>query len=132
MPLRAPSVFNFFRPGYVPPQTQLANQNLVAPEFQILTEPTVVSYINYMAGTVNNARNIKADYSYEKSIASDPAALVAHLNLCLAAGNVSVANQNLISSAITSIAATTDAGVLNRIYAAILMVMSSPDYLVQR
>ena len=132
MPLRAPSVFNFFRPGYVPPQTQLANQNLVAPEFQILTEPTVVSYINYMAGTVNNARNIKADYSYEKSIASDPAALVAHLNLCLAAGNVSVANQSLISSAITSIAATTDAGVLNRIYAAILMVMSSPDYLVQR
>jgi hypothetical protein len=85
-----------------------------------------------MAGTVNNARNIKADYSYEKSIASDPAALVAHLNLCLAAGNVSVANQSLISSAITSIAATTDAGVLNRIYAAILMVMSTPDYLVQR
>ncbi len=132
MPLRATSVFNFFRPGYVPPQTQLANQNLVAPEFQILTEPTVVSYINYMAGTVNNARNIKADYSYEKSIATDPVALVAHLNLCLAAGNVTMANQSLIANAITSIAITTDAGLMNRIYAAILMIMSSPDYLVQR
>ena len=132
MPLRAPSVFNFFRPGYMPPQTQLAAQNLLAPEFQILTEPTVVSYINYMAGTVNNARNVKADYSYEKTLAADPVSLVAHLNLCLAAGNVSDANLSLISSAVGSISAATDAGVLNRIYAAILMLMSSPDYLIQR
>ena len=132
MPLRAPSVFNFFRPGYMPPQTQLAAQNLLAPEFQILTEPTVVSYINYMAGTVNNARNVKADYSYEKTLAADPVSLVAHLNLCLAAGNVSEANLSLISSAVGSISAATDAGVLNRIYAAILMLMSSPDYLIQR
>jgi hypothetical protein len=132
MPLRAASVFNFFRPGYVPPQTQLAAQNLLAPEFQILTEPTVVSYINYMAGTVNNARNVKADYTYEKTLATDPASLVAHLNLCLAAGNVSDANLSLISGAVSSISATTDAGVLNRIYAAILMIMSSPDYLIQR
>jgi len=132
MPLRAASVFNFFRPGYVPPQTQLAAQNLLAPEFQILTEPTVVSYINYMAGTVNNARNVKADYTYEKTLATDPASLVAHLNLCLAAGNVSDANLSLIASSLGSISATTDAGVLNRIYAAILMIMSSPDYLIQR
>jgi len=132
MPLRAASVFNFFRPGYVPPQTQLAAQNLLAPEFQILTEPTVVSYINYMAGTVNNARNVKADYTYEKTLATDPASLVAHLNLCLAACNVSDANLSLISGAVSSISATTDAGVLNRIYAAILMIMSSPDYLIQR
>jgi uncharacterized protein (DUF1800 family) len=132
MPLRAPSVFNFFRPGYMPPQTQLATQSLLAPEFQILTEPTVVSYINYMAGTVNNARNVKADYSYEKTLATDPVSLVAHLNLCLAAGNVSDANLSLISTAIASISATTDAGLLNRIYAAILMLMSSPEYLIQR
>jgi len=132
MPLRAPSVFNFFRPGYVPPRTQLASQNLLAPEFQILTEPTVVGYINYMAGTVNNARNVKADYGDEKALALDPARLVAHLNLCLAAGNLSDANQTLIAASIASISATTDAGVLNRVYAAILMLMSSTEYLIQR
>ena len=132
MPLRASSVFNFFRPGYIPPQTQLAAQNLVAPEFQILTEPTVVSYINYMAGTVNNARNVKADYTYEKTLATDAVSLVAYLNLCLAAGNVSDANLSLISGAVGGISAATDAGVLNRIYAAILLIMSSPDYLIQR
>jgi len=132
MPLRSPSVFNFFRPGYVPPNTQLASQNLVAPEFQILTEPTVIGYVNYMAGTVNNARNIKADYMTEKTLATDPAALVAHLNLCLASGALTTANQTLIVNAITSISAATEAGLLNRIYAAVLMVMSSTDYLIQR
>ena len=132
MPMRSPSVFNFFRPGYVPPNTQVASQNLVAPEFQILTEPTVVGYVNYMAGTVNNARNIKADYSTEKALATNPAALVSHLNLCLASGALTPANQSLIVNAITSISATTETGLLNRIYAAVLMVMSSTDYLIQR
>ena len=32
-PLRAPSVFNFFRPGYVPPGTALATADATAPEF---------------------------------------------------------------------------------------------------
>jgi uncharacterized protein (DUF1800 family) len=132
MPMRSPSVFNFFRPGYVPPNTQVASQNLVAPEFQILTEPTVVGYVNYMAGTVNNARNIKADYSTEKALATDPAALVAHLNLCLASGALTTNSQSLMVNAITSISAATETGLLNRIYAAVLMVMSSTDYLIQR
>ena len=132
MPMRSPSVFNFFRPGYVPPNTLAAAQNLVAPEFQILTEPTVVGYINYMAGTVNNARNIKADYSTEKALATDPTALVAHLNLCLASGALTSTSQSLIVNAITSISAATETGLLNRIYAAVLMVMSSTDYLIQR
>jgi hypothetical protein len=110
----------------------VASQNLVAPEFQILTEPTVVGYVNYMAGTVNNARNIKADYSTEKALATDPAALVAHLNLCLASGALTTNSQSLIVNAITSISAATETGLLNRIYAAVLMVMSSTDYLIQR
>jgi uncharacterized protein (DUF1800 family) len=131
MPMRSPSVFNYFRPGYVPPNTQVSAQNLVAPEFQILTEPTVVGYINYMAGTVNNARNIKADYSTEKALATDPTALVAHLNLCLASGALTSTSQSLIVNAITSISAATETGLLNRIYAAVLMVMSSTDYLIQ-
>jgi uncharacterized protein (DUF1800 family) len=132
MPMRSPTVFNYFRPGYVPPNTQLASQNLVAPEFQILTEPTVVSYVNYMAGTVNNARNIKADYTYEKTIAADATVLVNHLNLCFASGALTSANQGLIVSALSTISTATEAGLLNRIYAAILLVMSSTDYLIQR
>jgi hypothetical protein len=38
-PLRSPSVFNFFRPGYVPPNSRSASAGITAPEFQITTEP---------------------------------------------------------------------------------------------
>ncbi len=47
-PLRSPSVFNFFRPGYVPPNTAIGAQALVAPEFQITNETSVAGYVNYM------------------------------------------------------------------------------------
>ena len=132
MPLLAPSVFNFFRPGYVPPNTALSTQKLVAPEFQIATEPTVTGYINYMAGTVNNARNVQADYSNELLLASTPAALVASLSLTLTAGALSDANQALIAQAIASMPDGTAAARNNRVYAAVLLVMASADYLIQR
>jgi len=132
MPLYAPSVFNYFRPGYAPPNTALLQAGLVAPELQIADEPSVVGYVNYMAGTVNNARVVKADYSTEKALAATPATLIDHLNLHLAAGAISAANRTLMTQAVTTIAATTDAGLLNRVYAAIVLVMSSNDYLIQQ
>ena len=132
MPLYAPSVFNYFRPGYAPPNTALIQSKLVAPELQITDEPSVVGYVNYMAGTVNNARVVKVDYTTEKALAATPSALIDHLNLHVAAGAISTTNRTLMTQAITSIAATTDAGLLNRVYAAIVLVMSSNDYLVQQ
>ena len=132
MPLYAPSVFNYFRPGYSPPNTALSQTQLVAPELQIADEPSVVGYVNYMAGTVNNARVVKVDYSTEKALAATPATLIDHLNLHLAAGAISASNRTLMTQAVTTIAATTDAGLLNRVYAAIVLVMSSNDYLLQQ
>jgi uncharacterized protein (DUF1800 family) len=46
MPLDAPSVFNWFRPGYVPPSSSIAAANLVAPEFQIFDEVMVKAWID--------------------------------------------------------------------------------------
>jgi hypothetical protein len=92
----------------------------------------VVGYINYLAGTVNNARGIKVDYSYELTLATDAGALVTWLNQSLAGGALEAANLTLITQAVTSIAATTDAGKLNRVYAALTLVMASTDYLVQK
>lgn len=91
-----------------------------------------MGYVNYMAGTVNNARVVKVDYTTEKALAATPSALVDHLSLHLAAGAISAANRSLMTQAITTIAATTDAGLLNRVYAAIVLVMGSNDYLVQQ
>ena len=47
-PLRSPSVFNFYRPGYVAPGTRAAAGGLVAPEMQIVHETTTAGYVNYM------------------------------------------------------------------------------------
>ncbi|MGH6624302.1 MAG: DUF1800 domain-containing protein, partial [Burkholderiaceae bacterium] len=49
-PMRAPSVFNFYRPGYVPPNSGIATASLVAPEFQIIGETAVAGYTNFMQG----------------------------------------------------------------------------------
>ena len=47
-PLRSPSVFNFFRPGFVPPGTPMAARGAAAPEFQIVNESTVAQYVNML------------------------------------------------------------------------------------
>ncbi|MFM7331423.1 MAG: DUF1800 family protein [Brachymonas sp.] len=46
-PLRSPSVFNFFRPGYVPPGI-----GVTAPEFQLVNETTVGGYLNFMQNAI--------------------------------------------------------------------------------
>jgi uncharacterized protein (DUF1800 family) len=48
-PLHAPSVFNFFRPGYTPPQSKGGTQMLVEPEMQLVNETSVTGYVNAMA-----------------------------------------------------------------------------------
>ncbi len=154
-PLRSPSVFNFFRPGYVPPSTALATAKQVAPEFQLVNESSVGGYLNYMQNVIRNgiyvnfpdiAQNsgsdtskngyeIKASYSNEMAIATDADALVARINLLMCAGQLSAATVKLIADALKATpvtAASTEAVKLNRIAAAILLVMASAEYLVQK
>jgi uncharacterized protein (DUF1800 family) len=132
-PGHAPSVFNFFRPGYTPPGTAIAAAGRVAPEFQITNEPSVVSYVNYMQSLiVNGAGEAKPDYSSLASIATDSQLLLAELNLVLAANQISAATIALMKTALDTMSTATAAGINNRIYAAILLVMASPEYLVLR
>ena len=48
-PMRSASVFNFFRPRYTPPVTELARRGLVAPELQITDETSIAGYLNFVA-----------------------------------------------------------------------------------
>jgi hypothetical protein len=52
--------------------------------------------------------------------------------LLLCAGQLSNASQTLILSALNAMAITSDVQKRNRVYAAVLMVMASADYLVQK
>jgi hypothetical protein len=138
-PLRSPSVFNFFRPGYVPPQTAFATAGATAPEFQLVNESTVAGYLNYMQGAIRNGLlisggvpDIAANYARELQLVNDPAALVARISLLLAAGQVGAATQAAVRDAVAAVAATTDAGRLNRVAAAVFLTMASPEYLAQK
>jgi uncharacterized protein (DUF1800 family) len=130
-PLRSGSVFNFFRPGYVPPNSAVGTAGLVAPEFQITNESSVVGYLNYMQGVVKNgAGDLKSAYTALLPLADTPAALVDELNVVMAAGQLSSATTTLITTAVTAIAATTDATRLNRIYAALVLVLAAPEFII--
>jgi uncharacterized protein (DUF1800 family) len=132
-PLRSGSVFNFFRPGYVPPNSPIGNAGLVAPEFQITNESSVVGYVNYMQSVVKNgAGDVKADYASLMPLADNAQALLDELNLLLAAGQLSPATLALMQGAIGSMAAGTDPARLNRIYAALLLVLAAPEFVIQK
>ena len=47
-PLRAPSVFNFFRHGYVAPGTETGAAGMTAPELQIVNASSTPGYANFM------------------------------------------------------------------------------------
>ncbi len=127
---RSPSVFNFFRPGYTPPNSAVATANLVAPEFQITNEPSVIAYLNYMRSLIQNGTgDFKADYTTILTKAADSQALLDEVNLLVAANQVSAATIAQIKTAIDSIASATPTDLNNRVYAAILLVMASPEYL---
>jgi len=132
-PLRSSSVFNFFRPGYVPPNTALASAALVGPEFQITNESTVAGYINFMTATVRSGiADVLPNYTAELTLVNDTTALTDRLNLLLCAGQLSSATLASISAAIGTIDTSTLTGQQNRVYAAVLLTMASPQYIVQK
>jgi uncharacterized protein (DUF1800 family) len=137
-PLRSPSVFNFYRPGYVPPKTAIAAAGLVAPEFQIHNESSTVSYLNYLSDWVGDKFGYGAivpNYSALLPIAADVAKLVDWVNLYLTANQLSANTVKLINESVASLpvtASSPDPTKLQRVYAAVLLVMACPEYIVQK
>jgi uncharacterized protein (DUF1800 family) len=132
-PLRAPSVFNWFRPDYAPPG-EIMRRGLAAPEFQITHETTVTGYANFISNTVErgygfNQTNIKSDYIPEMVLAANPAVLLDHLNLLLVAGRMTTGTRQIILDAVNALPAS-DAK--NRVYTAIALTMVSPEFIVQK
>ncbi len=133
-PMHSPSVFNFFRPGYVPTNSDLGKYNLNGPEFQITNESTVSGYVNFMQRAVSGQilPDLKPNYGTLTAIAADSGALLDEINLVLAAGELSTATLATLKAAVDTISAANDAGKLNRVYAALTLVLASPEYIVQK
>ena len=153
-PMHSPTVFNFFKPDYQAAGSQMTAAGKVAPEFGIVNESTVAGYINYMAGVIGNGitfsyqdrlntsppdythftnSTITAPYTQELAQttngAIDPTKLVNRLNLLMCANQLSSTTVAAIVSALSSMSG---AASMDKVKYAILMVMSCPEYLVQK
>ncbi len=132
-PFRSPTVFNFFRPGYVPSGGPLAAQAITVPEFQLLNESSIAGYLNTMQNWIaNGVGDLRPDVSALIPLAADAPALLAALNLHLAANAIPGAVLGQLATAVAQINAGTDSGKLARVRAAQLLVLASPDYLIQQ
>jgi uncharacterized protein (DUF1800 family) len=147
-PLHSPSVFNFYRPGYVAAGTRSAASNLVAPELQIFNETSVAGYINFMrdsisagvgfpAGSGLTRRDLQADYSAELALASDAAALVDRVTTRLTYGAIGSQRRSEIITAVSSIAipgsgsqTQINEAKRKRVNAAILLTVAAPEFVV--
>ncbi|WP_454798412.1 DUF1800 domain-containing protein [Novosphingobium lindaniclasticum] len=134
-PGRSPSVFNFFQPDYSPSHTELEAHGLVSPEFQIADDLSIIGYVNFMSKAVNTGlvkNDVVADYSDLTPLAPDAKALVAEVNLRLAAGQLPLSTCLTIEQAVSTISINKTSGPLDRAKVAVLLVISSSDYLTQR
>ena len=148
--LTAPTVFNFFRPGYAPAGSALAAANLVGPELQTLDETSVIGYGNFMQRVVQRgvgasgppntgpADSIASSYDALLPLAADANALTDQIDLLLSAHELSVDDKRTIVDAISSIPLTaTDPtklaqARLTRVQLAVYLAMLAPSYLVQK
>lgn len=140
-PMYAPSVFSYFRPGYVAPNTRMAAAGVVTPEFQIVSESTTAASANLaesMAGSglgwTGTARDVAATLTSQINIAtsSQVGDLIENLNLLLFAGAMSAELKSNIVEALAGVAGNSTSSNENRVRLALQICLASPEYLIQR
>lgn len=151
-PLASPSVFNFWRPGFVPPSaTELGSRSLLAPEVQIVDEVTTASWVNQIQTWVDagigstppagSGRDVRVAYTAEIALADNAVALVERMNLLLFYGQMTQPTKDRIFGAVSSVVipaatgsnqAQIDTARLNRAKTAVFFSLISPEYLTQR
>jgi uncharacterized protein (DUF1800 family) len=138
--LNSPSVFNHYRPGYIPPGTAMAVQRATTPEFQIANESTVAAWVNSaeaMAGTGlgwNGTRNdVYVDYAALGQLVAGGQVdkLINHLDRVLLGGRMNSALRQAILDALTGIPSDANTAT-NAARAATFLVLASPAYITQQ
>jgi uncharacterized protein (DUF1800 family) len=137
-PLDASSVFNFYLPDYQPPG-ELADAGLFAPELQIESESSIVAASNdlgqrsaaWVGNPANTANTIAIDLSGLFAIASDPAALVAQVDLDLMYGGMSAAMQSTLTTMVGAIPYSTNAP-QPRVLGLLQVVLASPEFAIEK
>jgi uncharacterized protein (DUF1800 family) len=122
-PMMAPSVFNFYLPDFSPPG-ELRTKGLVAPEMQIGTASQLVLSDNrFRAAIDRGATFMVPDFSVEEALASDPEALVAHLDTLMTGGRLTEATKRTTASLLRKIG-----GNLSRAKIAVHLISQSMEF----
>lgn len=139
MPLASRTVFNFFLPDFQPIGA-IADNDLVAPEFQIHNSRTSVEFINRVNdwavwGYVMDdweAENPHVTYNIEEllPLARDPEVLINRLDVLFTHGMLSDRTRQIIKDAITPL--ISDNYRYNRTRLALYLIMISPDYAIMK
>lgn len=149
-PFSSPSVFNFFQPDHQP-IGDIADQGLVAPEFQIVNSQSLIGYLNGLNEWIIRDRpadewrlyndeevpeNEKAFFQLddEIDIATDDRLheLVDRLNLVLAHGRLTQRTEEIIINAVKEFDSDDREDLDQRVRVAIYLVMSAPEFLINR
>jgi uncharacterized protein (DUF1800 family) len=143
------SVFNFYRPDFQPPG-EIKENALLAPEFQILTESSIIAKTNFLANAIyyrdNNdddwlANGIgynwdivapKLNLQTEFSLASDPEKLLDRLNLLLFAGQLPNAMYQELLNYLKSLPNNNNYEQKMLTFDALYMLTAAPEFSVQR
>lgn len=144
-PMRSPSVFNFYRPGYKPPRSQLGTLQLVAPEMQITSETSVLGYANFVTSILDlgwgeaNAQTGKPDIQFNlgslqalDTNGARPQALVDDVARRLLGTTLATSLNERVVTAVGAMPAGNDQQKRRRTAAAIALVALSPTYIVQQ
>lgn len=134
-----PSVFGFYRPGYVAAGTQASEKGLVAPEMQILTSDHIMAQARYYR-TLFNVKSpdyLLRDDARLLAIAEDPEALVAGLSELLLPRPVTDDVRRRIERAVAEIRMGKAEGQrqragMRRALVATMMLATTPEFTVQR
>lgn len=143
-PFRAPSVFNYYRPGYIAPGTLSGEAELTAPELQIVNDSSAIGYFNFMtdyafdrAGQRDNSlQTFLPDYSDELLLVEDLPALVGHLDDLLTGGRMSAEERDAIVFVLeplpinTSTPEREQTDKLQIVQTAVALVLNSPAFAV--
>ncbi len=131
-PMSSPTVFNFFLPDYQP-AGEIADADLVAPEFQIITAVTTISSANALQTQVEGVMNydsddlleVRLDMTDEIAIAADVRALLDRLDLILMYGNMSSPMRQILVHALGQLDDPVE-----RVEMAVHLISISPEYCV--
>jgi uncharacterized protein (DUF1800 family) len=129
-----PSVFNYYPPTYLLPDTAI-----VAPEFALANSSTAINRYNFAnsllfgtiapLSTLPGAIGTTPSLTALSSIAGDPAALLDKLDAQLLHGTMPASMRGAILAALAAVPAT---DLLTRAKTAVYLVITSPQYQVER